>query len=57
MVEAEALVGSTIVIVVNSTYATEDWAFTWRTPRARGGFTYRCSGDIEADYLFFWEDQ
>ena len=58
MAEAEALVGSPIVIVVNPTYAIEDWTFTWRDSAGTWRFHVPAlKGDIEIDYLFFWEDQ
>ena len=50
-------IDSPILIVINPTRARENWVFTWHDPH--GVFRFhlqRLSGDVEIDFLVFWED-
>ena len=50
-------IDSPIIIVVNPTYATEDWIFTWHA--LDGTFKFylqKLEGEVEIDFLVFWED-
>lgn len=50
-------VDSPIIIVINPKYGQEDWVFTWHDPHGTFRFyLQKLSGDIEIDFLVFWED-
>lgn len=50
-------VDSPIIIVINPKYGQEDWIFTWHDPHGTFRFyLQKLSGNIEIDFLVFWED-
>ncbi|RLG72485.1 MAG: hypothetical protein DRO23_10375 [Thermoprotei archaeon] len=50
-------VDSPIIIVINPKYGQEDWVFTWHDPHGTFRFyLQKLLGDIEIDFLVFWED-
>ncbi len=50
-------VDSPVVIVVNPKLGHEDWVFTWHDPAGTWRlYVGKLNGDIESDFLCFWED-
>ncbi|HDI74557.1 MAG: hypothetical protein DRJ52_04750 [Thermoprotei archaeon] len=54
---SERPVDSPVVVILNPTLGSEDWVFKWTDPEGTHRFYIEAlEGEIEADFLVFWED-
>ncbi|RLF15526.1 MAG: hypothetical protein DRN06_05895 [Thermoprotei archaeon] len=55
--EGQNKVGSPVIFVINPTFATRNWTFTWKDANGIWRFHVpELEGEVELDYLLFWED-